>query len=161
MKYCNTVMEQHLGAIPEIIDCEIYNNQSNGIVIGNFSKPKITNCKIHANNSKEKYYPGIIAGHNSEPEVTGCEIYNQSIGILIVQEAKGTYKNCKIHDNGDKAIKVDKKGIKNVFSGVKISSCEEWNNDAIERLQRKLDKIDLNIDLLNKKIKKLNSKFEK
>lgn len=118
--------EQQIESTAEISGCEIYGNKKNGIYIANFAKPKITDCKIHDNKTEGKGYLGIIVAGYSEPEISGCEIYNHlSCGIWIVQNAKGTCKNCKIHDNGDKAIEVDKKGLKNVFSGVKISSCEE------------------------------------
>ena len=83
----------------------IHDNKGNGIIADGSSAPKIENCSIHDNKTKDGKYPGVFVSDEARPEITNCAIFNHlSPGILEQDKVKGVYSNCNIYDNSEPGI---------------------------------------------------------
>ena len=81
-------------AYGKFLNCNIYGNQSDGIVVKNNANPVFTNCKIH-----EGKGAGIEVSQRGCGVFTECDIYGHTkMEIIIPSYATPLFQKCKIHD---------------------------------------------------------------
>lgn len=100
------------GANPQIVGCQIYDGQNNGVWIKGKGRGTIQSNKIFRN-----VQSAINVQGHSNPEILDNEIYDgESAGIRIVGESTGTIKNNDIYNNKRSGIEIKEKSNPKVFS---------------------------------------------